>query len=78
MMFANIVQSRIWKSEKQKLLGFIIDKYLKFEELNVKQCKKTGQKRSALARVSNILNQERGRTLMKAFIESQFGYFPLF
>ena len=41
------------------------------------QCKKTGQKLSALARVCNILNQERRKTLMKAFTESQFGYYPL-
>ena len=30
-----------------------------------------------MARVCNILNQEPRRTLMKAFIESQFGYCPL-
>ena len=30
-----------------------------------------------MARVCNILNQERRRTLMKAFIESQFGYCSL-
>ena len=73
IMFANIGKSRIWESEKQKLLGVTIDKHLKFEEHIVKQCKKAGQKHSALARVCNILNQERRRTLMKAFIESQFG-----
>ena len=54
-----------------------MDKHLKFEEHIVNQCKKAGQKLSALARVCNILNQERRRTLMKAFIESQFGYCPL-
>ena len=78
MMLAKIGQSRIWESEKQKLLGVTIDKHLKFEEHIVKQCKKAGQKLSALARVCIILNQERQRTLMKAFIESQFGYCPLF
>ena len=57
MMFAKIGQSRIWESEKQKLLGVTIDKHLKFEEYIVKQCKKAGQKLSALARVCNILNQ---------------------
>ena len=55
------------------MLGVTIDKHLKFEEHIVKQRKKAGQKLSALARVRNILNQERRRTLMKAFIESQFG-----
>ena len=77
MMFANIEQSRIWESEKQKLLGVTFDKHLKFEEHMVKQCKKAGQKPSALARVCNILNQKRRKTLMKAFIESQFGYCTL-
>ena len=54
-----------------------MDKHLKFEEHIVNQCKKAGQKLSALAGVCNILNQERRRTLMKAFIEYQFGYYPL-
>ena len=58
-MFVRIGQSRIWESEKQKLLGVTIDKHLKFEEHIVLQCKKAGQKLSALARVCNILNQER-------------------
>ena len=77
MMFAKIGQSRIWESEKQKLLGVTIKKHLKFEEHIVKQYKKAGQKLSALARVCIILNQERRRTLMKAITECQFGYCPL-
>ena len=77
MMLAKIGQSRIWESEKQKVLGVTIDKHLKFEEHIIKQCKKAGQKLNALTRVCNILNQERRRTLMKAFIEFQFGYCPL-
>ena len=32
MIFAKVVEIRIWESEKQKLLGVTIDKYLKFEE----------------------------------------------
>ena len=64
-----------WKTKK--LLGATIDKHFKFEEHIVKQCKKAGQKRSALAKVCNILNQERRRTFIKAFLESQFGYCPL-
>ena len=77
MIFAKAGQRRIWESEKQKLLGVTIDKHLKFEEHIVKQCKKAGQKRSALARVCNILNQKRRRTLIKTFIGSQFVYCPL-
>ena len=73
MMFANTGQNRIWESEKQKLLRGTINTHLKFEEHIVKQCKKTGQKVSTLARFCNILNQKRRRTLMKASKESQFG-----
>ena len=40
MIIANVGQSRILGSEKQKLLGVTIDKHLKFEEHTVKQCKK--------------------------------------
>ena len=58
MMFANIGQSRILESEKQKFLGITIDKHLKIEDHIIKQCKKAGQKRSALVKVCNILNQE--------------------
>ena len=77
MMLANIGQSRIWESGKQKFLGVTIDKYLNFEEHIVKKCKKAGQKLSALARLCNMLNQKRQKTLLKAFIESHFGYCPL-
>ena len=59
------------------MLGVTVDKRLKYEEHIVKQCKKAGQKRSALARVCKILNQECRKTSMKAFIESQFRYCPV-
>ena len=59
MMFANIAQSRIWESDKQKLLGVNIDKHLTFDKLFIKLCKKARQKLSALARSCNILNQKR-------------------
>ena len=76
MMFANIGQSRICNNEKQTLLGVTIDRHLKFDGHIIKQCKKAGEKVSAFARICNILNPERRRTLMKAFIESQFTYCP--
>ena len=49
MMFAKSEQSRIWESEKQKLLGVTIKKHLKFEEHIVKQCKKAGEKASSFS-----------------------------
>ena len=76
-MFADIGESRIWEKGQQKLLGVTIDKNLKFKEHNLKQCKEAGKKLCVLGRVCHILNPERRRSLMKAFIESQFGYCPL-
>ena len=48
-----------------------------FEEHITKICKKASQKLHALARISNFMSQEKLRIIMKAFIESQFGYCPL-
>ena len=53
-----IWQSKISKSDKQKLLGVNIDKHYKFEKLFVNQCKEAGQKLSVFAVVCNILNQK--------------------
>ena len=39
--------------------------------------KKANSKLHALARVSNFMNTDKLRLLMKAFIESQFSYCPL-
>ena len=60
-----------------KLLGVTIDNELKFDEHVSKLCKKASQKLHALARVSNYMSQDKLRMLMKAFVESQFGYCPL-
>ena len=77
IMFANIGEIRIWEKGQQKLLGVKLDKNLKFKEHVLKQCKKAGKKLSVLGRICHILNLERRRSLMKAFIESQFGYYSL-
>ena len=37
-------------------------------------CKKAGRKLSALSRISNYMSFEKKRILLKAFVESQFGY----
>ena len=60
-----------------KLLGVTIDNYLKFGEHVSNHCKKASQKLHALARISNFMSQDKLRIIMKAFIESQFGYCPL-
>ena len=77
VMFAKIGHSKIWGNCTQKLLGIIIDRNLKFDEYIPTQCKKAGRKIKVLARVCTYLSLGHRRTLMKAFIESQFAYCPL-
>ena len=77
VLWSNIGQSQVWESKEQKLLGVIIDRDMKFDEYIQIQCKKAGRKLCALGRVCKFLNLERRRSLIKAFIESQFAYCPL-
>jgi len=60
-----------------KLLGIIIDNKLSFQEHINELCKKASLKLHALARISDYMNQDKLRVLMKAFIESQFCYCSL-
>ena len=71
-----MAKSQIWESKEQKLLGVIIDTDMKFDKYIQTQCKKAGRKLCALGRVCKFLNLEHRRSLMKAFIESQFAYCP--
>ena len=63
-MWENIGRSQTWESKEQKLLGVIIDRYKKFDEYILIQCKKVGRKLC-------VLGRERRRSLMKTFIKSQ-------
>ena len=60
-----------------KLLGVTIDQKLNFSEHVRNLCKKASMKLHALARVSKYMSMNKRRIIMKAFIESQFGYCPL-
>ena len=60
-----------------KLLGINIDNKLDYKEHISSICKKASLKLHALARISHFMNEHKLRILMKAFIESQFGYCPL-
>ena len=73
----NVGDEIIECSNSVKLLGITIDNKLKFGEHVSKLCKKASQKIHALARISNFMSQDKLRIIMKAFIESQFGYCPL-
>ena len=64
-------------SSREKLLGVIIDSELKFENHITEICLKVSKKINALCRISSFMSLEKRRTLMKAFIESQFNYCPL-
>ena len=68
-----LISGRKWV----KLLGVKIDNKLDFNEHVSSICKQTGIKLHALARISQFMNQHKLKILMKAFIESQFGYCPL-
>ena len=64
-------------SKSVKLLGVQIDNNLDFTEHVSNICKKVSKKLHALRRVSGFMNNNKLRIIMKAFIESQFGYCPL-
>ena len=50
---------------------------MKFDERVNNLCKKACKKLNALVRLTPFMNADKKRMIMKAFIESQFGYCPL-
>ena len=74
---AKIGGHTIESSKQQKLLGVIIDNKLTFEKHLDNLCNRASQKLNALCRVSSYMSTEQKRMIMKAFINSQFGYCPL-
>ena len=76
-IWANIGNAKIWESDKQKLLGLNIDRNLNFNEHVSSLCRKAGNKLSVLARLPNFMSFKQRGVLLKTFIESQFGYWPL-
>ncbi len=77
-IWAMVGNTRIWESNKVKLLGINIDNELKFKKHINMLCDTAGKKISALARVRHYFSFENRRLLLRAFIESQFSYCPLF
>ena len=73
-MWAKIGESWVWNSKNQKLLRLIIDRNLNFDDYPFILRKKLGRKLTALARISSYIGFEKKRILLKAFVESQFGY----
>ena len=67
----------IKNSLQEKLLGIVIDSRLTFEPRVKNLCKKAGQKLHDLARNANYMDISKKRSIMNAFILSQFSYCPL-
>ena len=64
-------------SNSVKLLGITVDNKLDFNEHVSLICSKVSKKLHALARISPFISTVNMRKIMKAFLESQFGYCPL-
>ena len=69
MLWAKKGKGKIWENEKQKLLGFVTDRNLRFDGYILAQNKEAGRKLTVLVRMCKFMTNER-RMLMKAFIES--------
>ena len=75
-LWANSGEARIWESKNETLLGLTIDRNLNFDDHVFTLCKKAGKKLSALSRISNYMSfEKKKRILLKAFVESWFGYY---
>ena len=64
-------------SSEEKLLGVQIDSKLSFNNHVSKLCQKASNKLYALDCISPYMDQRKLRTLVRAFITSQFQYCPL-
>ena len=68
---------KIQNSKSEKLLGVTIDNKLSFTEHVHKICDKASQKLNPLAQLSSYMCLEKRRLIKKAFVNLQFGYYPL-
>ena len=67
----------IKNSKYENLVGIKIDNKMAFDEHVTDICTKASQKLHALSRVSYMMVFEQRKTIVNAFILSQFGYCPL-
>ena len=72
-----IGNTTIIESIEERLLGVILDKKLSFKTHVRSLFKKAGQKLYAPSRISYLLDSEKLKNIMRAFIMSQFNYCPL-
>ena len=73
----SIGDASIKTSSKETLLGILIDSELSFDQYISSVCSKTSKILHALVRMATFMSSNKRRTLIKAFIESQFNYCPL-
>ena len=71
---ANINDFEIESSKKEKLLGVLIDTRLSFEHQITSLCKKAIPKLHALGRIADYMDFEKRRSIIRAFVISQFNY----
>ena len=64
-------------SNEEEILGVIIDKKLTFHQYVKKICCKSGQKLSALLRLSSYLDTNKEKTIYTTMVKSQLNYCPL-
>ena len=70
-------ETTIENCKQVKLLGILLDNTLSFKNHVTMLCDKVSSKLHAMARLSNFMNENQLKTVMRAFITSQFGYCPL-
>ena len=71
------VNTYIASNLSEKLLGITLDSELKFEEHINKICNIVNKKLDALHRIGSHMSLDKRKMLLRAFIVSQFNYFPL-
>ena len=74
---AAIGNDLIHSSTHVKLLGITIDRKLTFQQHVSKLCKRTSRKIHAFGRISQYIETNKLKIIMRAFIENEFNYFPL-
>ena len=73
----SIGDTSINNSKKETLFRILIDSGLSFDQHISSICCKTSKKLYALGRIAVFMSFNKRRTLMNAFIQSQFKYCPL-
>ena len=73
----NINKFETESNKKEKLLGISTDATISFGHHITFLCKKASRKLHALARIAHHMDFEKQRSLMKAFVITQFNYCPL-